>query len=274
MNLLHPRGFPIHAERMGRGPRRALALHCSLAHGGAWRGVAAHLGDLLTLHAIDLPGHGRSGDWGGRQGYHDLTTDLVSELVDDLAGEEGIDLIGHSLGATIALRLALRAPERLRSLTLIEPVVFAAARVSAPDVFADHRRRSADFSTAWERGDIETAARAFLGHWGAGQSWADMPQPQRDYMMARLCIVAETDPDLSADRAGLLRRGGLEALHLPVLLLEGALSPPVIGAIIAELARRLPDARRQSVAGAAHMLPITHPLDTGAAIREFLIANG
>ena len=259
---------------MGSGPRRALALHCSLAHGGAWRGVAAHLGDLMTLDAFDLPGHGRSGDWDGRRGYHDLTTDLVSELVDHMAGEGGIDLIGHSLGATIALRLALRAPDRLRSLTLIEPVVFAAARVSAPDVFADHRSRSADFATAWERGDIETAARAFLGHWGAGQSWADMPEPQRDYMMARLRIVAETDPDLSADRAGLFRRGGLEALHLPVLLLEGAQSPPVIGAITAELARRLPNARRRSVSGAAHMLPITHPLETATAIREFLAANG
>lgn len=259
---------------MGSGPRTALALHCSLAHCGAWRGMAAHLDDLLTLHAIDLPGHGRSGDWDGGQRYHDLTTDLVSEVVDDLAGEGGIDLIGHSLGATIALRLALRAPDRLRSLTLIEPVVFAAARVSAPDVVVDHSRRSADFTAAWERGDIETAARAFLGHWGAGQNWADMPQPQRDYMMARLRIVAETDPDLSGDRAGLLRRGGLEALHLPVLLLEGAQSPPVIGAIIAELARRLPYARRHNVAGAAHMLPITHPLDTAAAIREFLTANG
>jgi pimeloyl-ACP methyl ester carboxylesterase len=34
--------------------------------------------------------------------------------------------------------------------------------------------------------------------------------------------------------------------------------------------RRLPDARRVSVDGAGHMVPITHPAEVAEAIRDFL----
>jgi lipase len=64
----------------------------------------------------------------------------------------------------------------------------------------------------------------------------------------------------------------LESLGVPVLLIEGGASPPVIGAIHAELARRLPMATRLSVAGAGHMVPITHPEPVAAAIAAHLNA--
>jgi len=37
-------GVETHWQVMGQGPRRALAIHCSLAHGGTWAGVARALG--------------------------------------------------------------------------------------------------------------------------------------------------------------------------------------------------------------------------------------
>ena len=57
---------------------------------------------------------------------------------------------------------------------------------------------------------------------------------------------------------------------VPVLLIEGADSPPVIDAIHTELARRLPQASRLSVPGAGHMVPITHPQIVAAAIAAHL----
>ena len=109
---------------MGRGPRPAVAIHCSLAHSGAWRGLSKALGDMLTLTAFDLPGHGRSGDWGPEDGEVQTLTTRIAET---FVTAPPMDIIGHSFGATAALRLAMERPDLVRSLVLYEPVFFAAA---------------------------------------------------------------------------------------------------------------------------------------------------
>ena len=116
-------------RHFGSGTRKALALHCTLAHSGAWRGLGKVIGDRLAITAIDLPGHGESPDWDQRD---DLTDVAISYAQPYLA--EPVDLIGHSYGAVVALLLAVSKPDKVRSLTLIEPVFFAVAKVDAPDV--------------------------------------------------------------------------------------------------------------------------------------------
>ena len=48
-----------------------------------------------------------------------------TEIGKALMGGEPMDVVGHSFGGSIALRLALEMPELVKSLTLIEPVCFA-----------------------------------------------------------------------------------------------------------------------------------------------------
>ena len=102
--------------------------------GGAGRGLAAALGDCVTLHAFDLPNHGKSGDWDGTGDMHDTASAMARTVLDDV-GDAPIDVIGHSFGATVALRLAVEMPARLRRAALFEPVFFAPA-------FADNPGRS------------------------------------------------------------------------------------------------------------------------------------
>ena len=49
-------------------------LHCSLASSDAWRGVARHLGDGLTMTGFDFRGHGKSADWDGAGDYPSICT--------------------------------------------------------------------------------------------------------------------------------------------------------------------------------------------------------
>ena len=88
----------------------------------------------------------------------------------------------------------------------------------------------------------------------------------QDYIIARIGLIVAADPALEGDTAGLLGHGRLEALGVPVLLIEGQRSPPVIGVIQSELARRLPQARRVVIEGAAHMVPVTHAMQVAALI--------
>ncbi|WP_378945898.1 alpha/beta fold hydrolase [Paracoccus sp. R86501] len=244
MSGLYKRHWP------GDPDRPALALHCMMASGSYWGPIAAALGGAVDLQGFDMPGHGRSDDWlpaDGDPDYHTAVTRLAASFI-----ERPLDLIGHSIGATIALRIAVAAPEAVRSLTLIEPVLFAAAPDAAQDAL------DAQMQAALDAGDDLAAAQAFLSVWGS-QGVSALPASAQAVVARQIRLVADTGPTLRHDRANTLRDGRLEAIDAPVLLISGQDSPPVIGAIADALAARLPDVGRAQVPGAGHMLPITHP---------------
>nr|WP_229583399.1 alpha/beta hydrolase [Paracoccus sp. S-4012] len=239
--------------------RPALALHCSMGSSSYWGPIAARLGGIVDLHAFDAPGHGRSGphEPDGTD-YHTQLTGLAAAR---LPSGGKADLIGHSLGATVALRLAVENPARVRTLTLIEPVMFAAL----PDAGSVFTRVDALLA----EGRDEDATREFLGNWG-DKPFDALPAAARQRMTAQMRIVAEVNDSLVHDRARMLAAGRLEAVTAPVMLIRGADSPGSIARIEEALAARLPDARQAVVAGAAHMVPITHPDDVAALIAENL----
>ncbi|MDO5632264.1 MAG: alpha/beta hydrolase [Paracoccus sp. (in: a-proteobacteria)] len=224
----------------GNTDRPALALHCMMASASYWGAIAARLEGGVDLRAFDMPGHGRSADWRpGGPDFHTTVTRIAAAAID-----RPLDLIGHSIGATVALRIAVAAPEAVRSLTLIEPVLFAAAGGWARDI------NPAQGEAA--------AARIFLGEWGA-QSYDDLPVAAQAAVRRQIWLVADTAPVLNDDTAHILRPGGLEAIDAPVMLISGQDSPPIIHDIAQNLAARLPDVGVATVPGAGHMGPITHP---------------
>ena len=250
------------------GPRPVLALHCSLAHSGAWAGLAHHLRGV-ALTASDHPGHGRAEDWDGEQDYHALATRQATALAQQLAMDGAIDLIGHSFGGTVALRIALENPDLIRSVTLVEPVIFAAAR--GTPAFDRMPKFHADLPALIAR-DREKAATLFHTEWGDGTALADLPERQRRYITDRIHLVAAANPALVDDNAGLTPPGRFEGLDVPVLLIEGANSPEVVGAINGALAARLPRANRLIVPCAGHMVPISHAAQVALAVQEHMDA--
>lgn len=261
-------GIATHWRVFGQGDSQALALHCSLAHQGAWAGLAQGL-PRLSITAPDLLGHGRSADWDGMADFHSLATRQAMGLLATLP-DGPVHLIGHSFGATVALRMALEDMDRIASLTLFEPVLFCAARAAGGPAFADLLAAFAPFEAALNAGDDAAAAEHFQTIWGRGERFSDLPEGQRRYITERIGLIAAQNATLLEDAAGILSYGRLEGLGVPVLLLQGAESPAVIDAINAELARRLPQVTRATVAGAGHMLPITHPAESAALVAEFL----
>ncbi|MGC3938217.1 alpha/beta fold hydrolase [Roseobacter sp. EG26] len=218
--------FRPHVRYFGHGPRAALAIHCTLGHSGAWRGVGDALGDRLRLIAIDLPGHGKSARWDGENDLHQLCTDAaLSQL------PEPMDVIGHSFGATIALRLAVEHPHLVRSLALIEPVFMAAAIADAPERVKAHEVEAEPYFTALQSGDEMRAARLFNRFWGDGTKWDDIPCITRQYMADRMHLVPGQSPAIIDDEPGLLAKGALGRAHMPCLLIQGEHTADVIDAI-------------------------------------------
>jgi pimeloyl-ACP methyl ester carboxylesterase len=264
--------LPPHRSWPRGGARPVLALHCSLAHSGAYSGLAEALHGL-TLTAIDFIGHGKARDWDGVEDYHTACTQDALSMAEALNHGQPIDLIGHSFGGTVALRIAATRPELVRSLTLIEPVFFAAAHAArAPewDAFiADHR----EFGALVATGQTLEAARQFHAIWGGGEPFDSLPDRMQSYMSDRIRLITAPWPMVLEDAPGLLAPGRLEQIRAPVLLLEGTLSPEIVGAVNAALAARLPHAARVTVPGAGHMLPISHPGQAAPLITAHLAAS-
>lgn len=251
MTGLHRRHWP------GDPDRPALALHCMMGSSSYWAPIAERLDGRIDLQGFDMPGHGRSGAWIEQPDgpdYHTAVTRIAASFID-----RPLDLIGHSMGATVALRIAVAAPDAVRSLTLIEPVLFAAA----PDPV--QARLDQAMCDLLAQGRAEEAARIFIAVWGA-QPFDDMPAAARDLMVHQIGLVAATDETLSRDRADILRDGGLESIDAPVMIVLGDRSPPLVHAIAKALAHRLPDVGRATVPGAGHMVPLTHPVQTAGLI--------
>ncbi|MFB9151566.1 alpha/beta fold hydrolase [Roseovarius ramblicola] len=258
-------GRVTHWQVMGQGPRAALAIHCSLAHSGSWAAPGADLSELLTVTAFDLPGHGLSAPWNEAGEIQAASTAIAATFP-----EGPTDIIGHSFGATVALRLAVEHPHLVRSLCLYEPVFFAVALADRPDLRADHEEEMATYQAGIGAGDMAAAARGFLSVWGGGEAWEALPASVRDRMAAQMPLIEAASPALYGDAGGMLASGALSRIGVPTLLMEGARSPAIIGAINDGLAARLPEVRRAYIDGAGHMGPITHPHAVSAAIRAFL----
>ena len=103
-------GLKINSLTLGKGDDQALLLHCSLANSRAWLPLADEFKDILSMIAFDLPGHGMSQDWDYTSDYQDRCLDISSTFIN-----KPIHLVGHSFGATVALRVAQRFPDFVKS---------------------------------------------------------------------------------------------------------------------------------------------------------------
>lgn len=258
----------LFCRSFGEGARDVLALHCTMAHSGAWRGLSQALPEA-TIHAPDMPNHGKSGDWDG-------TGDFQQRVVDGVAAHlvRPMDVVGHSFGATVALRLALDYPQMVRSVTLIEPVYFAFVRDTHPEVLAAQQAVSAPFNAAVEAGDFLLAARLFNAGWGDGDAdgWDKVPEASRLAMARGVQIVPACAPAIIGDRHGVTAPGAVERAAMPAMLVRGSETSRIIALTNDAIAARLPDARNEVVTGAGHMVPLTHPGEVATLLRGLFAA--
>ena len=113
-------GLDLHYTVSGDGPV-TLLIHGLGGFAESWRGTVAALEPYSRTIAVDLPGFGRSSK--PRRPY---TLALFAQAVQGLLEELGVErvrLVGHSLGAGVALAFALQHRERVERLALIGAAV-------------------------------------------------------------------------------------------------------------------------------------------------------
>ena len=257
----------VNVETYGSGPRRIVALHCSLGRAAGWKAIAKALGDDFTITAPDWPGHGKSGPW-TKAGL--MREDAVA-ITSDAVGDDPVDLVGHSYGAIVALDYATQFPEKLCSLTLIEPIFMAVAGEDNRPLLDHYLRDMQPHFDALAEGRHEDAARLFMDIWGGGVPWNELPEPARAGLTQQIPVVDACKP---GDENSPEERRVLENLHkltMPVTLLFGGDTLPVVKLVMEGLQKRILYAKLVEISGAGHMVPLSHSKEVAEKIRSGMV---
>lgn len=240
-------------------PETILFHHGVSTTSGIWAEWLPHLIDRYRIVRFDMRGFGRSEQAANEQTEWTMDTMVADALaVAAAAGVERFHCVGESVGGTIAMALAIRHPERLRTLTVSNAthrgVAVQNIRGRWESVMADdgqqawanemmtrrfHPEALSPSMRAWfEREQATCSASATLG-------------------LANLLLETDLTPEI--------RR-----IQMPTLLLSPDASPFIPVTLMAELHAGLPDAEMQVFAHSRHGLPFSHGHECGRALRSFL----
>jgi pimeloyl-ACP methyl ester carboxylesterase len=160
------RARPAPCIRAGTHATSVVCLHASASSGRQWRALENRLTGRYQVLAPDLYGAGDAPPWPDERELSLADEVALLEPVFEAAGES-FHLVGHSYGGAVAARAALANPARIRSLVLIEPVLFGLLLAEDPDQPAAREITAVrdDTSAAAERGALESAAERFADYW-------------------------------------------------------------------------------------------------------------
>jgi pimeloyl-ACP methyl ester carboxylesterase len=215
----------------------------------AWHGRA--------VLAVDLPGHGRSE--GEALGSIDALSEWVIALL-DAAGVKSAALVGHSMGALIALEAAARRPERVRALALCgcAAEMPVSEKLLSAGLAGEHI--AYEMITEWGLGRRAHVGGAEApGAWMAGGTLRLLEHGRKGVVGIDLRACDRYKGSAAA----------IEKVNVPTVLVLGSndrMSPAKAAAPLA----RIPGAKTIVIDQAGHMMMIEQPGRTLDALRSLL----
>jgi len=219
MSYATSNGISFYYDEQGEGEPLVL-LHGGVGSGQMFAALAPALAAGRRVIVIDLQGHGRTGDV-DRPFDVSAMADDVAGVIEQLGGKA--DLLGYSLGGTVALRLALQHPERVNDLVVVSIAIKRSG--NHPEVIAAMDAMSAE-------------AAEFIKPSPPGQFYAaNAPDPE-----AWGTLIAKTSDAIKHDYDWTEEVRGLQPRTLLVFADADAIRPDHIAEVYALLGGGLADA--------------------------------
>jgi pimeloyl-ACP methyl ester carboxylesterase len=248
--------------RGGSGPA-LVYLHSATGESAMAPAVLEELAESFEVVAPMFPGFGESEGIESIDGPEDAAFALA-DLIDAL-GLVRPHVMGTSLGGWLAAEVAVRWPERLGRLVLVNPVGLHVEGAPVKEIFGRDPGELAGDLFADPAHPLAVAMRQMAD---LARQGVEVPFEVVKPVLQSLAATARIgwnpylhDPKLPAR---------LHRVANPVLLVRGADDRLVPPAHVARYAELLPDARVEVVAGAGHLLPLEKPAELAALVREFL----
>jgi pimeloyl-ACP methyl ester carboxylesterase len=242
-----------------------LFAHCSLAHSGLWKPILSALAPERPVRAVDMPAHGASEPPPDGESLQLHALGACLALMERIG--RPMHLVGLSLGGAVLGRAALKRPDLVQSVTLIEPVWFHLLPPS--EGMEEERSLSAQLTALIEAGDAMGGARLFVEKWGAPGGFEKLGPEGQAYAAHCLTYLARDFAMVNSNPPGQVTPAQIAGMVPPALLVAGGDSPPQAHQVIDAIAAALPSARRHVIPGAGHLSPVTHWPEVLEMLRDF-----
>lgn len=249
-----------------------VALHSSASSGHQWRHLEEALSDRFFVSAPNLPGYG--GETIAPTGDSNGVSRVAAPIVQHMAGYgQPVHLVGHSYGATVALKIALNRPDLIKSLTLYEPAAFhflKSGRRKEQELFEEISRIAKAVSSNHAAGTPARGMQTFIDFWNGAGVWRTMPQCTRDGLAA---LAPSIMSDFAHGFSETWSLDDLAALDMPVLMMTGMDSPDIAQKVAQLIADAIPNSRLALLPGLGHMAPVFEPDWVNPRIYEHIISS-
>lgn len=254
-------GTPYAYDEAGEGSA-LLLLHAGIADRRMWDDAWPMLSAGHRAIRLDLRGYG---DTPLPDGTFNWTADAAALL--EALGVARAHVVGISMGAGIALDLALGRPD------LVERLVLVAPGLSGWDYAPEMDRFDEEERAAVERGDLDAASWLNVRFWVDGpqrsESVVDATIRERVFAMQKLAYEVD-NPTAELEWLVPDRGDRLGEVRARTLVVAGELDQPDFVTIGRHIADRIPDARYEVMPGVAHLPPMEAPEAFSRLVLDFL----
>lgn len=266
-------GCDVSAFTAGEGREHVVCLHGLGGNKLSFFETVAALAGEHTVHALDLPGFGSSSK-PARAAYDAPFFARIVRRYLDATGISSAHLVGNSMGGRIAIELALTAPSRVRSLSLLSPALAFLRRreltplvkllrpelaaIPHPMVSAIVRRTLRDL---FADPDALSSTIEEIGVNSFCQAYRSRAARIAFYASARNIYLESPHGE-----PGFWQR--LAGLETPALFVWGDHDRLVPAAFARHVERALPEARSVILDDCGHVPQIERPAQTNALIAE------
>ncbi|MBI4928856.1 MAG: alpha/beta hydrolase [Anaerolineae bacterium] len=248
----------LHYEVFGRG-KPVILLHGWLGSWGLWQETMTFLGRYYRTYALDFWGFGESGTKRNTYYVQDFIS-LVNQFMDQL-GIVNAPLIGHSMGGTVSLSMAIQHPEKVQKVTVIGSPI-AGSSLALPLKLAGMR------PIAWSLFSFFPVFRAAMRVASPFICRDPRFPDMMDRDLSRTNLESFLVSIASLHRTDLRPR--LNTIQVPVMGMYGKRDNIVHPRQWQPLQQGVPHARIEVYPTAGHFIMMDEPQDCMAKLKDFL----
>lgn len=226
-----------------------------------WGSFAKEMGALFPTHLIDLRNHGKSFHSEGMS-HDDLADDILHYM--EFNNLNKINLLGHSLGGKAVMQFAIKYPEKVEKLIVVD---------ITPKAYPPHHQgiikalQTVDFDSVSSRQDVEDVLAQYIPEKSVIQFLTKSLHWTQDKKLAwrfNLKTLAEKYTEFVSNA---IKYGTFAG---ETLFIAGAKSNYILPQDSFQIKQQFPTASVVTIANAGHWVQAENPTDFNKVVKEFL----